>query len=98
LTLAYTRRPPTLTSCRGEVNGPLSSLIRRIKIVGRRVRVATRLERSPPSRTRAAMACTNTGAEGPASDARLHVRGSAAGAADCHRTAQRRPWGFLALS
>ena len=29
LTLAYTRRSPTLTSCRGEVNGPLSSLIRR---------------------------------------------------------------------
>jgi hypothetical protein len=28
LTLAYTRRAPTLTSCRGEVNGPLSSLIR----------------------------------------------------------------------
>ena len=29
LTLAYTLRAPTLTSCRGEVNGPLSSLIRR---------------------------------------------------------------------
>ena len=54
-------------------SGP-ASLIRSSKSsVG--FRVAIRLERSPPSRTRAAIACTNTGAEGPASDARLHVRG-----------------------
>ena len=59
--------------------------------VGVRI-IASRIAEKPDEFRKISL---NTGAEGPAPDARPHVRGSAAGAADCHRIPQRRPWGLF---